>query len=245
MTETAQLIETLKRQLKAQGMTYRDVARALDVSETSVKRLFASGRFTLERVAEIAQLLGYTLAELVQEASASAPRLRVLTEQQEALLVSDEKLLLVAVCAINYWTVQDIVSAYRVTQAECVKYLLMLDRMNVIALLPGDRIRVRVARDFDWLPGGPIRRYFHAHVLDDFLGSRFDGPGETMTFLQGMLTDAAAAELEQELRRLASKAAALHAESSSAPLGQKHGTALLIAKRIWEPTGFHALRRHA
>ncbi|HDR9135388.1 TPA: helix-turn-helix transcriptional regulator, partial [Burkholderia vietnamiensis] len=129
MTETAQLIHTLKRLLKAHGMTYRDVARALDVSETSVKRLFASGRFTLERVVEIAQLLGYTLAELVQEASASAPRLRVLTEQQEALLVSDEKLLLVAVCAVNYWTVQDIVSAYCLTHAECVKYLLMLDRM--------------------------------------------------------------------------------------------------------------------
>ncbi|CAB3747069.1 transcriptional regulator [Burkholderia puraquae] len=245
MTETAQLIEMLKRQLKAQGMTYRDVARALDVSETSVKRLFASGRFTLERVVEIAQLLGYTLAELVQEASASAPRLRVLTEQQEALLVSDDKLLLVAVCAINYWTVQDIVSAYQVTKAECVKYLLMLDRMNVVALLPGDRIRVRVARDFDWLPGGPIRRYFHAHALGDFLDSRFDGEGETMTFSQGMLTEAASAELELELRRLRSKAAALHAESSSAPLAQKRGTSLLIAKRMWEPAGFQALRRHA
>ena len=50
MTEIAQLIDTLKRLLKAQGMTYRDVARELDVSETSVKRLFASGRFRLERV---------------------------------------------------------------------------------------------------------------------------------------------------------------------------------------------------
>lgn len=245
MTETAQLIDMLKRQLKAQGMTYRDVARALDVSETSVKRLFASGRFTLERVVEISQLLGYTLAELVQEASASAPRLRVLTEQQEALLVSDDKLLLVAVCAINYWTVEDIVSAYQVTKAECVKYLLMLDRMNVVALLPGDRIRVRVARDFDWLPGGPIRLYFHAQALGDFLDSRFDGEGETMTFSQGMLTEAASAELELELRRLRSKAAALHAESSSAPLAQKRGTSLLIAKRMWEPAGFQALRRVA
>lgn len=159
--------------------------------------------------------------------------------------MSDDKLLLVAVCAINYWTVEDIVSAYQVTKAECVKYLLMLDRMNVVALLPGDRIRVRVARDFDWLPGGPIRRYFHAHALGDFLDSRFDGEGETMTFSQGMLTEAASAELELELRRLRSKAAALHAESSSAPLAQKRGTSLLIAKRMWEPAGFQALRRNA
>ncbi|MDI9682968.1 hypothetical protein QM334_40580, partial [Burkholderia cenocepacia] len=153
--------------------------------------------------------------------SASAPRLRVLTEAQEALLVSDEKLLLVAVCAINYWTVQDIVSAYRLTQAECVKYLLMLDRMNVIALLPGDRIRVRVARDFDWLPGGPIRRYFHAHVLDDFLGSRFDGPGETMTFLQGMLTDAAAAVPVRARRR--PRRSAFPAGTSSSRPGRRSG----------------------
>ena len=208
MTETAQLIDMLKRQLKAQGMTYRDVARALDVSETSVKRLFASGRFTLERVVEIAQLLGYTLAGFVQEASASAPRLHVLTEQQEALLVSDDKLLLVAVCAINYWTVQDIVSAYQVTKAECVKYLLMLDRMNVVALLPGDRIRARRAR-FRLAAGRADPPLLSCARARRFLDSRFDGEGETMTFSQGMLTEAASAELELELRRLRSKAAAL------------------------------------
>ncbi|AFQ50834.1 putative transcriptional regulator [Burkholderia cepacia GG4] len=56
--------------------------------------------------------------------------------------------------------------------------------------------------------------------------------------------DAAAAERGQALRRLASKAA-LHAESSPASLGQKQGTAPLIAKRIGEPTGFDVPRRHA
>ena len=48
-----------------------------------------------------------------------------------------------------------------------------------------------------------------------------------------MLTEAASAGFELELRRLRSKAAALHAESSSAPLAQKRGTSLLIAKRMW------------
>lgn len=53
---------------------------------------------------------------------------------------------------------------YRLTRAECVKYLLMLDRMGLVELLPGDRIRPRVARDFDWSPDGPIRRYFMEHA---------------------------------------------------------------------------------
>jgi hypothetical protein len=72
-------------------------------------------------------------------------------------LIADNKLLLVAVCAVIHWSLADITSTYRPTQAEGLKRLLLLDRMGVIALMPGDRIRLRVARDFDWRPGGPIR----------------------------------------------------------------------------------------
>ena len=53
MSELDQLIATLKRQLKARGMTYRDLAGELGLSEASVKRLFASGSFSLERLLQI------------------------------------------------------------------------------------------------------------------------------------------------------------------------------------------------
>jgi len=151
---------TIKRELKAQGLTYRDVARALALSEPSVKRLFSSERFTVERLVQISQFVGFTLTELLQEASSSVPQLSTLTEHQETQLVSNSKLLLVAVCAFNHWSVADIVAAYQMSKAECLKRLLVLDRMGVIALLPGDRIRLRIARDFDWLPNGPIRQFF-------------------------------------------------------------------------------------
>jgi transcriptional regulator with XRE-family HTH domain len=65
MTEIAQLITTIKRELKAQGLTYQDVARGLSLSEASVKRLFSSERLTVERLAQISQFLGFTLAELL------------------------------------------------------------------------------------------------------------------------------------------------------------------------------------
>ena len=83
MNEISQLIKTLKRRLKNQGMTYSDLAISLGLSEPSVKRLFASERFTLERIVEIANLLGYTLAELSQEAAVMENRLHTLNEAQE------------------------------------------------------------------------------------------------------------------------------------------------------------------
>jgi transcriptional regulator with XRE-family HTH domain len=243
MSETTQLLATIKRQLKAQGLMYRDVAAALKSSEPSVKRLFSGQRLTVDRLAQISKLLGFTLTELLQESTATLPTVHALSETQERQLISDDKLLLVAVCAFNHWSLADITATYRLTQAEALKRLLILDRMGVIALMPGDRIRLRVARDFDWLPGGPIRQMFMAQGLADFLNSRFHPEGQTLEFAHGMLTAAALAEFQIELRRVRKKLAELHQDSANAPFQQRKGTAVLLALREWEPTGFAQLRR--
>lgn len=243
MAEAEQLITTLKQRLKSQGKTYRDVAQALDLSEPSVKRLFASGRFTVERMVQVANFLGYTLAELSHEAQTTQPRISTLNEQQERELVSDTRLLIVAVCALNQWTLDEIMRYYRISEAECVRHLLHLDRLGIIVLLPGNRIRLNIARDFDWLPGGPIQRYFRGKELADFLQSRFDAEDETMSFVNGMLTGPAQSQMQEELRKLRRRFAELHAESLAAPLDKRYGTALLIAMRHWEPEEFTRLRK--
>jgi transcriptional regulator with XRE-family HTH domain len=243
MTEATQLISTIKKQLKSQGMTYRDVARALKLSEPSVKRLFASERFTVDRLVQVSNLLGYTLAELSKEAQAGQPRLSTLTEKQEREVVSDPKLLVVAVCALNHWTLDEIVATYRVSHAECIKLLLRLDKLRIIDLLPGNRIRINVSRDFHWLPNGRIRQYFQGCGLGDFLKSNFSNENESMAFVNGMFTEQAQAQIQEELRRLRQKFAELHEASLSAPLGKRSGVGLLLALRQWEPADFAKLRR--
>ena len=242
--EIAHLIATVKRQLKAQDRSYRDVARYLELSEASVKRLFSSERFTVERLAKIGELLGFTLAEMLQTAASSVPELDTLTSAQEAQLVSDEILLMVTVLALNHWSVADIVNWYRISEAEVVKRLRILDRMGVIELLPGDRIRRRARRDFDWLPHGPIKAYFAKQGVSDFLKGPFNDADESMDFSHAMLTKTAQAELKVELRRLRRKLASLHEESVPASLHDKRGIGLLLAMRRWEPAAFLRLRRN-
>lgn len=243
MTELQSLMTALKRQLKARGLTYRDVAGAMNLSEASVKRLFASGRFTLERLAALCDWLGIGLAELAQEAAASLPKLRELSPAQEAELVADDSLLLVAACVLNHWSLADIVSHYRLDEAACLRHLLRLDRMRLIDLMPGNRVRVNVARDFDWLPDGPIRRYFRARGEADFLADRFARDDETLFFAHGMLNAEAKAQFQAQLRQLRKRFAALHDESLGAAIGARRGTGLLLALREWEPPDFARLRR--
>ncbi len=79
--------------------------------------------------------------------------------------------------------------------------------------------------------------------MADFLQGPFAGPGESMAFVNGMLTRRAIEQMQEELHRLRKRFAELHEESLSAPLSQRHGMALLFAMRHWEPEDFRRLRR--
>jgi hypothetical protein len=82
---------------------------------------------------------------------------------------------LVAACVLNHWRLADIVARYQLDQPECLRRLLRLDRMRLIDLLPGNRIRINVARDFDLAAWGPIRALFRRRAAeDDFLSGAFE-----------------------------------------------------------------------
>mgnify|MGYP001073479031 CR=1 FL=1 len=243
MTESQLLLATLKRHLRARGLTYRDVATTLKLSEASIKRLFSSGRLSLDRLTQICAMIDLGLAELIQDAATRQPKLRQLSPAQENELVADPRLLLVAACALNHWTLADIVAHYQLSETDCLQRLLRLDRLRLIDLLPGNRIRLNVARDFDWLPDGPIRHYFRNHGEADFLAAPFQAPGEDLFFVHGMLTDAAKTQLLGQLRQLRARFAALHEDCQTEAIGTKRGTGLLLALREWEPRDFAQLRR--
>jgi len=47
MATSAGLVDVLKRELRTRGITYAQVARKLDLSEASVKRMFSRKNFSL------------------------------------------------------------------------------------------------------------------------------------------------------------------------------------------------------
>ena len=175
-------------------------------------------------------------------ASTSESRLRTLNRAQAKELMSDP-MLLVTVCALNHWKLKDMLAAYRLSEAQCLQRLLRLDRLNLISLLPGNRIRLNAARDFNWLVDGPIRQYFREQGLVDFLDSRFARAEESLTFSHGMLTETAIDKMQAALRQLRLTFAGLHEESLASPRPKRRGSGLLLAMREREPAAFTELRR--
>ena len=190
MAQITELIAVLKTELKRYGLTYAEVAQRLDMSEANVKRLFASRRFTLDRLAEICQLMDLELSDLFQLYEASRQRISQLSIEQEEELVGDYKLLLVAVSVRNQLSFEEIVKNYAISETECVRCLARLDRLRIIDLLPNNRIRLRIADNFAWLAQGPIERFYEQQIQTQFLRSRFLGDEELRQFVFGLLSDA-------------------------------------------------------
>ena len=243
MAKAPDLVVALKRLLKERGISYAALAPHLALSEASVKRMFSQKTFSLSRLEALCDLVGLELSELARLAEESQPKPSQLTEAQEAALVADMRLLLVAILVLNHWRFHDILARYQFTEPALVLVLLRLERLNLLQLLPENRIRLKVSRDLQWLGVGPVRRFFREKAQHEFLDATFCGPGEGFVFAQGMLTPAALAHMQSRVRRIAQEFAEQHQESESAPLDDRYGCSLLIALRPWELNAFEAMRR--
>lgn len=78
-------------------MTYAELARALGMAESSVKRMSSKGEMTRSRIDEICRILKLDFGEVARVGADSRLMLQELTEAQETAVVSDKKLLLVAI----------------------------------------------------------------------------------------------------------------------------------------------------
>ena len=243
MAQSDQLVDALKSALKAQGLTYADVAKSLQLSEASIKRCFSSQGFTLQRLEQICGIAGLEISDLVELASEQKPPFTSLTPEQEEALLQEPKLLLMTFLVLSHWQFADIVKSYQLTEHEAIQLLSRLDRLGLIDLLPGNRIKLLTARNFSWRKDGPMQQFFEREVMKDFLGSRFAGNREEMKFTGGLLSWASLERVQQGMERLAREFNELVAADSKLPLDERFSCAALFAARPWVFSHFARLER--
>jgi len=243
MSQAAQLVDLAKRALRDRGVTYAALAAALGVSESSVKRLFSRRKLSLERLEQICAHVHLEISDLLELARAAEPRVTELTEAQEKALAADERLLLVGLLASSGWTAAQVLASYRIGEAELVRLLLKLEKLGIIDVLPGNRIKLRLARNFSWRRDGPLQRFFEGRVQAEFFRSSFHGPGESRFVVHASLSERSNALLRQRMAKLAEEFASLVEEDRRLDPASLSGMTLVAAIRPWELGIFRKLRR--
>jgi transcriptional regulator with XRE-family HTH domain len=236
------LVDTLKRLLKQRGLTYAALAARIDMSEANVKRMFSQKSFTLQRLDQVLAAANISFAELT-EAQEGPALITHLTLAQERELIASAPLLVVAVAAMNGYGFEAIVEEYALEPAQVTGLLLRLDAMGLLELLPNNRVKLLLSRNFSWLPDGPIQQWFRAEAAADYLGSDFHGAHESLQMTSLMLTAPSIGLLRERLKQLAADFAELHQHEARMPMASKRAVTLLLAARPWVPQAFQALRR--
>lgn len=243
MAQVDALVETLKSALKSHNLKYRDVALAMDLSEASIKRLFSSRTFSLQQIQQVCLMMGMEISDLVQLMVERQARLQELSEEQEEEIVRDPGFLIITVCVLNRWTLEDMLRHYTFTEHECVQKLARLDRLKIIELLPKNRIKLLVAPNFSWRKNGPIQRFFLNTIEKELFQAQFDKPDHRLVVLNGMLSPQSNGELQKKIERLAREFDQLNNADAGLALPERQGYTLVLALRNWQYEQLFKYRR--
>ena len=237
------IVKALKQFLKTQSVTYKHLATELGLSEAALKRAFAQENFSLKRLDEICQVLNIDYETLLELSQSMGPKVSALTINQEELLVSDHRLLLVAICVQNGWTLEEITAYYDIDEPECIKHLIALEREGLIRLLRDNRIRRLLSQDFRWLKNGPIQQFFSEYAESEFLNTSFAGKRDVRAYVMGLLSPSSIDQIHQRLAVLMREFEDLQVKDLSLPARQRRNTGLLVAFRAWELSAFSKYKR--
>ncbi|WP_394144413.1 helix-turn-helix domain-containing protein [Vibrio atypicus] len=234
MSECEQVIQALKKQLKSRGVNYQEVAKALDLSEGSVKRLFSNGgSMSLERLSAVCDLIDLEMAALFKLAEEESQSLSSLTWEQEKQLVADKVLLLVAVCITNGYRFEQILAQYNLNEPQLIQKLAHLDRIKVIELMPGNRIKLKISSSFSWIAGGPIQQFFQQQVINTFFRTHFSKNDEKLVMSTGLMSLSTNYKFQQRIQRLVKEFYESCDSDSDLSMEERHGTSMVIAMRRW------------
>lgn len=234
MSTTKDLIHAIKQELKLSKITYAELAQALNMAESSVKRMFSVGDMSLSRVDEICKVLQIDFSDLAKHITEGQQEITELTLEQEKAVTADKKLMVVAICVLSRWSFEQIVANYRITEAECIKYFAQLDRLGVIELKPMNRYRLKLSKTFRWQPNGPAMHFFREVALLDYFAGNFANEDESLTLTFGNINPSAASQLIERLQKVAHDFATQHQADSKLSSKEKKGYTLVMAIRNWE-----------
>lgn len=230
---TDQLLDTLKGVLKSRRVTYADLANKIGLSEASVKRLFSQRTFTLSRLQQVLQALDMDFFELARIARGAGDAPQEMTEAQEHALATEPQLMGVFYLLFNDWQPAQVLARYEVTEAELTRWLTRLDRLQLIDLMPGNRVKLKVSRHLRLKPGGAIRAKHGQRTMAEFLAVEFDRHGGHFLFEFRDISAASFAVMQRKLDRLAAEFNELAELDSTLAPEQRQSIGLALGMRPW------------
>jgi DNA-binding Xre family transcriptional regulator len=243
-SETARIVASLKRIMKSRAVTYAQLARDIDLSEPSVKRILSRATLTVDRLERICRALDVSIHEVTRlAADAGAGSMDELSLEQESALAADWNLLACFYLLANGRTGREIAAELHADERQVRRWLVRLHSLRLVELRSHLRARPRTTSAIAWRKDGPVRRLYEKSAREEFLQYPFSGAGEVQQFRSAELSDASWRVFLRKLERLSTEFRDLAEIDRSLPSREKRSVAVLLAGRPWVFSMFSALQQ--
>lgn len=233
MDISSQVISSLKQALKVRGINYRELAVRLNVSEVTVKRVFSNKEITLRRFSEICQTCNIDPWVVMKDAQRKDSSSGSMPHEAEELLAKDQDLLLLLYLLLFNESQPRICKRLKISATKFYSMARDLERLGVVEVLPGNRIKLLVQRTVRWSPGGPLSVRYANAIKEEFFNSSFSKEGEFQDFLTIPLTPNNAVALKQKLQSLFSELEMLGEHGGDQKLSETYW--VYAGTRKWAP----------
>lgn len=240
--ETARIVSSLKRVMKARAVTYAQLARDIRLSEPSVKRILSRGTLTVQRLDQICRALDVSIHEISRlAAELSAEEMDQLTLEQESALAADWNLLACFYLLANGRTGREIATQLQADERQVRRWFVKLHAVRLVELQSGSRARSRTTSAIAWRKDGPVRKLYEKRAREEFMQSLFCGPGEVQHFRSAELSDASWRVFLRKLEKLSAEFRDLAEIDRSLPHREKRSVAVWLAGRPWVFSMFRSI----
>jgi DNA-binding Xre family transcriptional regulator len=232
MKQRDSLIRQLKKLIKVRGMNYASLAKDLNLSEASVKRIFSQKTFTLDRLDQICEILDIDFYELAKlSRSVDSDEKNQFSGIQEKALAEEERLFVLFYMLLSGLKLNEIQRDFQFDGLTTTTLLLKLEKLGLIEYHSDKKIKIMVSRNLQWAKKGPLNSKYESKIKDEFLRSDFAGTFENLKFVDGYFAETDLKLLNRKIEKLISE----FKETSEIRSDQKNckDIWLMIAYRPW------------
>jgi DNA-binding Xre family transcriptional regulator len=173
----------LKKTLRQRKITYGELSKQLGLSESGLKKIFSSQDCSFARLSQIAGALGLRLKDILVELDEAQLRSVQFSEsQQQYFLKNIDVFHLFVKLVVERHSLESLKKEFNLKQSEVFRYLKKLDELNLIQLLPNDRIKLPplfLVKDFG--PGPLLEKTYQkwgAAIVSELAYPRFQASGQ-------------------------------------------------------------------
>lgn len=244
MSQVDQFLDALKRAIKAKGLTYQDLKKIMNLSESSIKRILNDKSLSLERIEKICEQCNIQFSEVCRLADFTNDQGPTkMTADQELGLSKNSRLLHLFLLISDGYSLKKITKAYDIQDPELTQLLIQLDRLKLIELHPNNRIKLLFpSTGLFFNRDGAIGKTLFAQVQNQFLNHDFRQSQDFLRFTQVHFTQETFNKFKKKLEKITNEAL----EESQLLVQQKEqvgSSGFLFAIRDWKYSSLDSIKK--